>query len=625
MRFALILLMMTGLLRNAIAQQKKYITNVLVIGASTGGTAAALQAARMRVNTLVVEPTPWLGGMLTAAGVSATDGNNLLPSGIWQEFRQAMYQHYGKSNLASGWVSNFLFEPHVGDSIFKAWAAKEKTLTVLHGWFVDKLLIQKNKVTGAEFVNKQGERMVVEAKITIDATDLGDGFASAKIPFDLGTEDPANTGERSAPGKTNIVQDLTWATTLKDYGDNTDRSIDRPNNYDSTQFFCCCTDAPCKEKPWNGDKMKMLNYGLLPNKKYMINWPAHGNDYYLSVFHQKPIEREALYQKAKDHTLGFVYFLQTQLGLKHISLCDEFGTDDKLAWMPYHREGRRVQGLARLNINHIAKPYDYELYRTGISVGDYPVDHHHAKNEAAPKINFPAIPSYNIPLGALIPQKMEGLIVADKGISVSNIANGTTRLQPVVLLTGQAAGLLAAYCVIEKKQPAKISIRHLQYALLQKKCWLMPFVDVPMDSVYWESIQIIGLTGILRGTGKNEGWANRTYFYPDSTVTTNEFLKGLAAVNPNMQRTMVGEKDRLTIGSAIDIINQEMHSILRKPRDTAQHSYINATDLSALWSSRFGLNNFDAQRPILRKELAVITDKIYAPFFKTIDHQGKMK
>ncbi|HRF19362.1 MAG TPA: FAD-dependent oxidoreductase, partial [Chitinophagaceae bacterium] len=69
-------------------------TDVLVIGAGVGGTAAAIQSARLGAKTILVEPTTMLGGMLTAAGVSCTDGNDQLPSGMWEEFRQALYKHY---------------------------------------------------------------------------------------------------------------------------------------------------------------------------------------------------------------------------------------------------------------------------------------------------------------------------------------------------------------------------------------------------------------------------------------------------------------------------------------------------------------------------------------------------
>lgn len=56
--------------------------DVLVIGGSVSGISSGIQAARMGVNTLVVEESEWLGGMLTAAGVSAVDGNYQLPAGI---------------------------------------------------------------------------------------------------------------------------------------------------------------------------------------------------------------------------------------------------------------------------------------------------------------------------------------------------------------------------------------------------------------------------------------------------------------------------------------------------------------------------------------------------------------
>ena len=57
-------------------------TDVLVIGGGTAGTVAALSSGRMGVSTILLSEFPWLGGMLTSAGVSAVDGNTKLPSGI---------------------------------------------------------------------------------------------------------------------------------------------------------------------------------------------------------------------------------------------------------------------------------------------------------------------------------------------------------------------------------------------------------------------------------------------------------------------------------------------------------------------------------------------------------------
>ncbi len=543
------------------AQSLQKQTDVLVIGGTTGGIAAALQSARNKVRTLVVEQTHWLGGMLTAAGVSCTDGNHQLQGGIWKEFNDALQTHYKGKSLATGWVSNTCFEPRVGDSIFKAWAKNEKDLSVMYNWYFHDIIRNKNKVVGAIFINKKKQLLKVTAKIVIDATDLGDAFAAAGCNYDLGTEDSTQSNEKIAPGKSSVIQDLTWAATLQDFGAGADKTIPRPFNYDSTKYFCSTTEAPCFKKSYDGDSKKVLNYGKLPvtntRTKYMLNWPAFGNDYYLNVVETKPILREEKYAAAKNHTLGFVYFLQTQLGMKHIGLADEFGTKDKLALMPYNREGRRVRGLVRFNINHILQPYNYTLYRTGIAVGDYPVDHHHAQYPGkVPPIPFPKIPAYNIPIGALIPKDVDGLIVCEKGISVSNIINGTTRLQPVVLLTGQAAGQIAATCIKEKIQPREINVNALQAKLVMKyKCFVMPFADVDATSLFFLTAQHIGILGVIKGECKSEGWANKMYFRPDSLMKENELKTGI--------NEMLGAKVlQLTSNDSISITNGVIKQIV---------------------------------------------------------------
>ncbi len=116
----LLLLFISSLLGQE-SQRNQDSNAILIIGAGAGGTAAAIQAARMGVKVSLFSESPWLGGMLTAAGVSAIDGNHQLPSGLWGEFRTKLYAHYGGPEaLATGWVSNTHFEPKVGDSILKS-------------------------------------------------------------------------------------------------------------------------------------------------------------------------------------------------------------------------------------------------------------------------------------------------------------------------------------------------------------------------------------------------------------------------------------------------------------------------------------------------------------------------
>ena len=84
--------------------------DVLVIGAGTSGVAASLQAARMGRSVVLADELPWVGGMLTSAGVSAADGNYNLRGGIWAEFVDSLSMHYGGMNaLRTGCVSNIMF------------------------------------------------------------------------------------------------------------------------------------------------------------------------------------------------------------------------------------------------------------------------------------------------------------------------------------------------------------------------------------------------------------------------------------------------------------------------------------------------------------------------------------
>ena len=590
-----------------IAQNKTIHTQVLVVGGTTGGIAAGIQSARSGVNTVIVEQTNWLGGMLTAAGVSCTDGNEDFKSGIWQEFRSALLLHYKRKNLSTGWVSNTCFEPHVGDSIFKSWAAKEKKLSVVYKWYFNKAIIKENKIIGASFVNHTKETLTVYADIIIDATDLGDVFADANCTYDIGTEDSTQSNENIAPGKSNVIQDLTWAATLQDFGKGVDKTITQPKNYNPKNYYCSTIDAPCNAVPYQFNTQKILDYGKLPvtnsSTKYMLNWPAHGNDFYLNVIEHKPIERETLYADAKNQTLGFIYFLQTQLGMKHIGLADEFGSSDQLALMPYNREGRRIKGIVRFNINHIKDPYQYHFYKTGIAVGDYPVDHHHAQYPGkVPPIPFPKIPSYTIPLGALIPEKLNGLIVCEKGISVSNIANGTTRLQPVVLLTGQAAGIAAAWCLKEKKEPRNIDITIVQKELVNNNCYIMPFFDIAPNDKNWKAVQTIGAIGFMKGKGVSEGWSNKTYFYPDSIVYEKELAENINAVfNKQIIETNIDAQQKLTeeklfsvintinsyLGSTKNIISENMHQHLISRKEVAA-TLFNNIDLNRIKKDWFG-------------------------------------
>lgn len=95
---------------------------------------------------------------------------------------------------------------------------------------------------------------------------------------------------------------------------------------------------------------------------------------------------------------------------------------------------------------------------------------------------------FTIPYGCLIPAQIDGLLVCEKNISVTHIANGATRLQPVVMGIGQAAGMAAALCVTLGFNPQDLPVRSLQEALLQDqraRAAIVPLFNLPPNHPDW--------------------------------------------------------------------------------------------------------------------------------------------
>jgi hypothetical protein len=591
---------------------------ILIVGGGTSGVSAGISSARGGVQTIIIEESEWLGGMLTSAGVSAVDGNYRLPSGFWGEFKDSLVSYYGSEEaLKTGWVSHVQFEPSVGNNILQQIASHEKNLTIHFKSKVKSVKKENGKWT--VIIQTPEKIFTLHPKIIIDATELGDVALQCGVKYDIGMDSREETKEDIAPEKENdVIQDLTYVAILKDYGK--DVTIPQPSDYNPHEFACSCKNPLCENPDSSNplwEKDKMITYGKLPNNKYMINWPIEGNDYYVNLIGKNEMEREEALKKAKNHTLCFIYFIQNELGMNTLGLADdEFPTEDKLPLIPYHRESLRIHGLVRFTLNHILNPYtqDDKLYRTSIAVGDYPIDHHHGRypqRETLPHIYFPSIPSYGLPLGVMIPQDIKGLIVAEKSISVSNIVNGTTRLQPVVMQIGQAAGTLAALAIKNRTNIENVSVREVQQTLLSQGSYLLPYLDVEKESSFFLPLQRIGVTGILKGIGKNVGWANQTWFRTNDPVLWTE-LSGLENVYPiNIPDINIPIK----LNDLLMLINEleKMEKIPLKKELTIRAKEIYST---------FGFPEYDVHSQLTRIQAAVLIDQILKPFEKEVDIKG---
>ena len=463
--------------------------DVLVVGGGTGGTAAAVQAARRGAKTILVSEFPWLGGMLTSAGVSAPDGNELaaFQTGLWGAFLRELQQRQ-PGGLDWGWVSFFTYDPRTGAEIFADWVKCLPNLHWISGQTAQDVLAEGSRISGVRFAD-----FTVSAKITLDATELGDLLALAEVGHRWGWEFQAEWGEPSAPAASNgltesySVQAPTWVAIMQDFGlfavapeipappiDNPDQFTGAWDSYTPEQF---------------------LNYGRLPGGLLMINWPIRGNDYGEGVDRliKSEASRQEFLQESLWHTQSFARYIQTQLGPRYglaknifpISKIENQQNSSLLpsfALHPYYRESRRLRGISTVTEQDIlpivggkvaSLPINAEGICSAVAIGNYANDHHYTSGDIPlqPKSirwggRWTGTP-FTIPYSALIPASTDGLLVCEKNISVSHIANGATRLQPTVMNIGQAAGMAAALCAESGCQPRELPVRVLQEALLQ--------------------------------------------------------------------------------------------------------------------------------------------------------------
>ncbi|HEX7008679.1 MAG TPA: FAD-dependent oxidoreductase, partial [Phycisphaeraceae bacterium] len=197
----------------------------------------------------------------------------------------------------------------------------------------------------------------------------------------------------------------------------------------------------------------------------LVNWPQ--NDYWLgNLIDCPPADQQRYEQEARELSLSLFYWLQNEAprpdggtGYPGLYLVpDVLGTRDGLAMAPYIRESRRIRARFTVTENHVGtdalggrRPAPFP---DSVGIGYYRIDLHPSTG-GDNYIDIPAQP-FQIPLGALIPQRVENLLPACKNLGTTHITNGCYRLHPVEWNIGEAAGLLAAFCLEMGIPPAAV-------------------------------------------------------------------------------------------------------------------------------------------------------------------------
>lgn len=424
-------------------------------------------------------------------------------------------------NPGTGWVSRLCFEPKLGvatlkGAMFEALSSRGRGLDpdVLTIYFRTKAVradVDGDRVRAVLVMDlDSGDETTIWADYVLDATELGDVLALTGTEYRLGAESKAQTGEPNAlngPADPNNVQGLTWCFTMG-FDPAGRELVERPRDYDrwkdvkpdfwpgpllGFEVLHAHTGEPRTLPLFSDDWYALFPYRQIvdparftdnsrPYAVTLVNWPQ--NDYFeASIIDVEPYEPHPMpgasgplsasrLGDAKQLSLSLLYWLQTEAprhdggyGYSEVFLAtDLLGTDDGFAKYPYIRESRRIEAEFTVLEQHVAAYTNPGLDRApsfsdSIGVGAYRIDLH-PSTSGANMIDTSTLP-FQIPLGSLIPVRMQNLLPACKNIGVTHITNGCYRLHPVEWNIGEAAGALAACALKWGLAPSQVRSRRL--------------------------------------------------------------------------------------------------------------------------------------------------------------------
>ena len=409
-------------------------------------------------------------------------------------------------NPGQGNVSRLCHEPRVALAVIEAMLApyrSSRQLDILLYHAPVAAETEGDRVLAVTLEDtRSGDQVVVCAPYILDATELGDLLELADVEHVIGAESRAQTGEMHAlAGEPQPLdqQAVSWCFAL-DYLPGENHVIDKPIDYDFWVNYRAdfwpgnqlgwrdldpITLETCHRGIFHNDRLPASGSGAQPRDFWhyrrilykdhfregafrsdisLVNWPHI--DYWLKpLLGVSDAEKARALQGARQLSYSFLYWMQTEAprhdgagyGYPGLRLRpDVVGTADGLAKAVYARESRRIKAEFTVLEQHVgvqqrAGMTTAESFADSVGIGSYRIDLHPSTALRA-YVDISSYP-FQIPLGALLPERVENLLPACKNLGVTHITNGCYRLHPVEWNIGEAAGALAAYCLDKRLAP----------------------------------------------------------------------------------------------------------------------------------------------------------------------------
>lgn len=488
----------------------EYHVDIAIIGASTGGTAAALAALQAGCSVLLTEETDWIGGQFTSQAVPGDEHRWIEEKGAtrnYRLFRKRIRDYYYRNfpltleakalpffNPGNGAVGRLSADPRVAVAVLNEMLAQyifSGRLILIKNCSLKKVAVDGDKIDFVTVLHREtGDMHDVKATYYLDGTDTGEMLPLAKAEYVTGAESQAQTGELHALDKADPLdmQAVTHCFAV-DYIPEGDFTIEKPAAYGFWKNYQAefwpekqlsmvtphhITHMPLKWSLFGEDGRDMFQYrrildtsnfqkGEFVSDVTIINVPQ--TDYFLGPVIETA-DAEAHLQAAKELSLSFLYWLQTEavtrdgkIGYRGLRLRkDVTGTSDGLAKAVYIRESRRIRAEFTILEEHVGKEArkrdKAENFWDSVGIGAYRIDLHPSTGNRN-YLDIDCLP-FQIPLGSMIPLRMDNLLPACKNIGTTHITNGCYRLHPVEWGIGEVAGYLAAFCIRNRYIPREV-------------------------------------------------------------------------------------------------------------------------------------------------------------------------
>ena len=422
--------------------------DVLVVGGTPSGVAAALAAARHGAKVILVAERPKLGGDIIYAYLNMFD----VPlSGPDSDESPVAYGIFGGFFKELGTA----FDVQNAESWLERAIAKQKNVRVLSSAHVQNVLLQSGRVDGVEVKLNNGTSRTIKARAVVDSTNDADLAARAGAGYFLGREQVNPDKKMQAAGLLFSVKNVDWQK-LRAYVRSTrtislrearrlkrgdaagidirvrgDRATVRMGGIHGN-YAWERGEVITDYVPRGADvDVISINFGRQSDGSVMLNT--------LNIVGVNGLD-EASRQRAYKEGVAEIPFLIQHLRRK----MPGFAKADlgQIAPELYIRETRHIRGFTTLTVEDIKKGTPFP---DRVALASYALDlHPYTKGDLNPF--GPSRHVYALPLKALVPSNVDGVFVASRSLSATYSAAGSARVIPITMAAGEAVGTAAAQC-----------------------------------------------------------------------------------------------------------------------------------------------------------------------------------